>query len=554
MLIAFLSLIAGILSVFAPCVLPLLPIIIGGSLTGTVNKKRPYIIISSLVFSLILFTLILKASTALLGIDPRTWSYISGSIVIALGLALLFPDQWDKVIGNLGVQAKSQRLLGSAGRQKNGTLSAILTGFALGPVFSSCSPMYTWVIATVLPESSIRGLVYLSFYCVGLSAALLAIALLGNRFLKRITLATDPHGWFQRIIAILFVLVGLAVFTGFDKTVQTYLVDKDFLNIKSLEEKLIPDDEDANDNKAEQRDMNQPEYFNVKPYQAPELTGLQEWINSDPLTLEQLKGKVILIDFWTYSCINCIRTFPYLRDWYDHYKDDGFVILGMHAPEFAFEKLPENVQRAVNDRNLTYPIALDNDFATWRAYKNRFWPAHYLIDKNGQVRREHFGEGEYDETEAAIRDLLAETGATDLGDMTADDAVPPITGSQTPETYLGIARAQRNTNTDLIKGQSDYTASDDQYLNSWSLGGTWMVEDEYAECVRNCLLKLHYQAKDVYAVFSAASAGSITIGDRKININNDDLYTLIENEKFQNTTTTIYFTPGLAIHAFTFGS
>ena len=552
MLIGLLSIVAGFLSVLAPCVLPLLPIIIGGSLTEHSNRKRPYIIIGSLVFSLVLFTLLLKASTALIGIDPKVWSYVSGGIIILLGLTLLFPDIWDAVIGKSGLQAKSQRLLGRAGKQENGTVSAILTGLALGPVFSSCSPLYTWLIATVLPESAAKGVVYLSLYSIGLSTALLGIALLGGKMIDKIKWASNPHGWFQKSIAVLFVLVGLAIMTGYDKTIQTYLVDKDFLNIKTLEEKLVPEDDTTT--KKESSDMNDTSLFNVQPYDAPELTGLQDWINSDPTTLKELRGKVVLIDFWTYSCINCIRTLPYLTQWYNSYKDDGFVILGIHAPEFAFEKVPANVKQAVNDRKLTYPIALDNDFATWRAYNNRFWPAHYLIDKNGQVRREHFGEGKYAETEEAIRTLLAEAGAEDLGDKTTTDASSPISQNQTPETYLGSARAEDYTNDKLVNGEHTYTLSKDQPLHSWSLSGTWNVQDEYAECVTDCKLQIHYQAKEVYAVFSGNSHGTVTVNSKKISISSDDLYTLISNDKLTNDTVTLELSPGLAIHAFTFGS
>lgn len=381
MLIALLSLAAGFLSVLAPCVLPLLPIIIGGSFTGKEDKRRPYIITASLVFSLILFTLLLKASTSLIGIDPKVWSYVSGFIVIALGLVMLFPDAWDTIIGKAGLQAKSQQLLGKAGQKSNGVSSAVLTGLALGPVFSSCSPMYSWVIATVLPESTSKGLFYLGMYCIGLAAALLGISIFGRKMIDKIKWASNPHGIFQKSIAILFILVGLAVATGYDKKIQTFLVDKDFLNIKSLEIKLVPEDETTVQSTKPAPKIEGQEFFNVAPYDAPELQGLQEWINSDPLTLASLKGKVVLLDFWTYSCINCERTLPHLKNWYNTYKDDGFVILGIHAPEFAFEKVPKNVRKAVEDRNLTYPVALDNDFSTWRAYKNRFWPAHYLIDK-----------------------------------------------------------------------------------------------------------------------------------------------------------------------------
>lgn len=555
MLIALLSLVAGFLSVLAPCVLPLLPIIIGGSFTGVENKKRPYIIIVSLVVSLVLFTLLLKASTVLIGIDPSVWNYISGGIVVLLGLTMLFPHIWDQIIGRLGLQAKSQELLGSANKTKNGNLSAILTGAALGPVFSSCSPLYAWVIATVLPENIFKGLIFLGAYSIGLSVALLGIALLGRRMIDKIKWASNPKGWFQRIVAILFILVGVTVITGYDKKIQTFLVDRDFLNLKSLEEKLVPNDDDKTDKKSEGKEskkMDQSDYFNITPYNAPELTGLQEWINSDSLTLESLKGKVVLIDFWTYSCINCVRTLPYVQGWYDAYKDDGFVVIGVHAPEFAFEKVPDNVVKAVTDRKLTYPIALDNDFATWRAYKNRFWPAHYLIDKNGQVRREHFGEGEYDETESAIRSLLAETGAKNLGEMTTGASDLPLARNQTPETYIGIERAEGVVNSNYAVGTQSYSLPASLALNKWALGGVWNITDELGSCVSSCELRLRYRAKTVYGVFSGQ--GTVTVNGATITINKDDIFTLVDSSTSVEDTLELRLSDGLSLHAFTFGS
>jgi len=240
MLIALLSIVAGFLSVLAPCVLPLLPVIIGGSFTEVSGRKRPLIIIVSLLVSLVSFTFLLKISTSLIGIDPDVWNYASGGLLIVLGVFLFFPDLWDKIIGNLGLQAKAQGLLGKS--HGKGTGSAVLTGIALGPVFSSCSPMYAWVIATVLPESTARGFVYLAFYCIGLAVALLLISLLGRRFISRIAWASDPNGWFQRLIAVVFITVGIAVATGFNKSIQTFLVERDYVNIKSLEEALVPED------------------------------------------------------------------------------------------------------------------------------------------------------------------------------------------------------------------------------------------------------------------------------------------------------------------------
>jgi cytochrome c biogenesis protein CcdA/thiol-disulfide isomerase/thioredoxin len=560
---ALLSYVAGLLTALAPCVLPLLPIILGGSLTGDKKDKwRPYIITASLAVSLVLFTLLLKASTVFISIDPRVWTIGSGALVIVLGLFMLFPAAWARLIGKLGIEHRSQGLLGKAYRQKNGEVSAVLIGAALGPVFSSCSPTYAWVIATVLPSNAVLGMVYLLFYVLGVATALLAVALLGRKLLERIKWASDPSGWFQRTIAVLFIVVGVFVATGWDKQVQTYLVEKDLFNIKLLEEQLV------SENTTSQRSSAPKEAFNVAAYSAPEFKNIAAWINSDPLTMASLRGKVVLVDFWTYSCINCQRTQPYLNTWYEKYKDDGFVIIGAHAPEFAFEKVTKNVQQAVKDANIQYPVALDNDFATWQAYNNRFWPAKYLIDKDGKVRYTHFGEGEYVETETAIQALLKESGQTVTDTIgTERSASAPMSG-QTPETYLGYERAERFRNTDQFVANKpvDYTLRDGLKAHEWSLGGKWQVNDESSQSLADgATLKISFSAKEVYLVMSGppeALVGVLVGGpgeadvsyQNKVRIDQARLYTVVNLEKYMaSRELTLTIPAGVTVNAFTFG-
>jgi len=409
MLLLLTSFLAGVLTVFAPCVLILLPVIVGSSMISDadqkLDRKKPYIISISLGISVLLFTLILKASTVLIGIDPQVWKSVSGFIVIILGISLLFPLLWARMSATIGLENNSNKLLGRASK-KSGVLGYILTGAALGPVFSACSPIYALILATILPVNIALGLVYMTLYAAGLSITLLVIALAGRRLTKKLKWAVTPNGWFRRILAILLIVVGIFVTTGFDKKIQTWTLENIPFNFLFIEEKLLPQN-DALDKSAVNDEAAQ---FNIsKPYIAPEIRGIESWINSSPLTLLDLKGKVVLIDFWTYSCINCIRTQPYLNKWYESYKESGFEILGLHAPEFAFEELVENVQNEVKKAKILYPVALDNSFATWNAYSNQYWPAMYLIDSEGKVRYTHFGEGNYDVTENAIQKLLKES-------------------------------------------------------------------------------------------------------------------------------------------------
>ena len=564
-----LSYIAGLLTVLAPCVLPMLPIILGGSLGGEKKDRwRPYIITASLVVSLIVFTVLLKASTALIGIDPRVWSIGSGLLVVTLGIFMLFPMLWAQMIGRLGIEHRTQGLLGKAYQSGNGTLSAILIGAALGPVFSSCSPTYAWVIATVLPESALRGVFYLAVYCLGVASSLLAIALLGRRLLQKIKWATNPGGWFQRAIAVLFILVGVFVATGWDKKVQTYLVDKDILNLIQLEQKLVPKDSSSaaptsTTSASKQR-------FNVTPYSAPDFKNISTWLNTAPPTLESLKGKVVLIDFWTYSCINCQRTQPYLNAWYSKYKDAGFVIVGVHAPEFAFEKVPENVKRAIADENIAYPVALDNEFATWRAYDNQYWPAKYLIDKDGQVRYTHYGEGAYDETERTIQALLKESGNVISTPLEAAQKGSSVRRGQTPETYLGYDRAARFMNTEQFVADKPVTYTTARSVNndSWSLGGRWQMGDESSQSLeQGATLTLKFSARQVYLVMSGPPGARITVTvagqpisdgtdskNSSVTLDGPRLYTVASLEQFMtDQTLQLTFPAGVTINAFTFG-
>lgn len=552
MLIAVLSLFAGVLTVLAPCVLPFLPVIVGGSLAGG-DRRRPWVIALSLVGSLVLFTLLLKVSTALIGIDPMVWTIASGSLVVLLGIAMLLPGVWSCLASWTRLDSGSHALLNRAGRQKTGMASALLTGAALGPVFSSCSPTYAWVIATVLPASPAAGTVYLGLYCVGLAGALLAISLLGRTVISKLSWAADPRGWFQRIIAVLFIVVGLLVATGVDKTVQTWAVER-FPALVAFEQQLVPQDEERSDSGAE-LEAGRP---------APEVTGVQTWLNSDPLTLKGLRGKVVLVDFWTYSCINCQRTQPYLNAWYERYYDAGFEIIGVHAPEFAFEKLPANVERAIRDARIAYPVALDNDFATWRAFHNRYWPAKYLIDADGNVRYTHFGEGSYDETENAIRALLGTDG--DRSSVTS----PPEVASQgqSPETYLGTARARGHVGEpSLHDGITDYREAGTLRPNEWTLQGRWDVGPESITAAGDgARLRYRFNGRRVYLVLGGRPGAAVHVSleggppggadvrNGVVTVNAPGLSTLVAlDEPAEGRELTLTFDAGVTANAFTFG-
>lgn len=568
MFLLFGAFIAGMLTVLAPCILALLPIIIGGSVQGDAkDRKRPVVIAVSLAVSILVFTLLLKATSLLVAVDPKTITYISGGIIVAVGLLTLFPAFYAQLLIKLGVEHRAQTVLGKSFQNKSSLIGPIITGAALGPVFSSCSPVYAYILATVLPVNFGQAMAYIISYILGLALVMLLIGYYGQRFVGKIKFASDPKGWFQRGIAILFIIVGLLVATGYDKKFQTYVSEHTPFNFDALSSKLLP---------ASERESAQSGVLNVVPYPAPEFTGLDGWINSKPLTMKELKGKVVLVDFWTYSCINCIRNNPYIEGWYEKYQDQGLVVVGSHAPEFAFEKVKANVQKAVKDQGLTYPVALDNDLATWAAFQNRSWPTAYLIDAEGQVRRVHEGEGQYAETEEAIRQLLKEKGA-DLTAIKLDngDAALPIRADQTPETYLGLRRASNYTGLPALGAAptSTFTAAPALRSNEWSLGGTWEIGQEKIIARGDSTLRFKTNAKDVYIVGAspaAPQAVGVTLGGQPISttgragpdvknsqfrVSEAKLYRIAAWPKFTKDQVIELSVPdGVELNVFTFGS
>ncbi|HWI73894.1 MAG TPA: thioredoxin family protein, partial [Baekduia sp.] len=295
---------------------------------------------------------------------------------------------------------------------------------------------------------------------------------------------------------------------------------------------------------------------------APEFTGTQRWFNSAPLSLARLRGRVVLIDFWTYTCINCLRTLPYLEAWDARYRDAGLTIVGVHAPEFGFEHDAGNVARAISTNHIKYPVVQDNDLKTWDAWGNQYWPAEYLIDARGRVRHTHFGEGEYGDTEAAIRSLLAERGARVGTARARPHGITPVGTEATPETYVGAARAQGFVGTPPTAGTRTYTLPRAAPpLNGFALGGRWRIGDEPATAVAGATLAATIQARFVYLVLSpppGGQAGAVTVrvdggAPRRIAVTRQRLYTLASFGQTGRHALKLSFTPGTAAYAFTFG-
>jgi len=444
LVIAFFS---WVLTVLAPCVLPLLPIVLWASAEDGNNKKIPLVIITSLSISIIIFSLLLKASTILIDVPPSFWKSFSWGVLVALGIITIFPNLWKNISSKFWFSGKSNELLWKT-QSKKWMSKYIFMWFALGPVFSSCSPTYALILAIILPAGIITGMLALISYTLWLAAILFAIAVFGQKLVKNLRWASDPNGIFKKILWFVFIVVWLAIISWYDKKIEAAVLDAGFLNTTTFEQWIIDElklDELPEDETLYQQNSNNLQEFswqkcsdescakesewslsflspeNVleqkkntivseKWFKAPDFAWLTDWINSDWYeSISDLQWSIVMIDFWTLGCVNCINTHAETNKLYSEFKEEGFEIIGIHAPEFAYEQKVENVMKAVEEFGMEFPVALDNDFTTWNRYNNKYWPAFYIIWKWWDIRYTHFWEGWYERKRQAIQELLRET-------------------------------------------------------------------------------------------------------------------------------------------------
>src|SRR4051812_21016067 len=427
MLFAF---VAGAGTALSPCVLPILPAILAAGVTG--DRRRPLGVVTGLALSFTFATVALVYVINALGLPNGFARDLAIAVLFVFGLSLVIPPVGDRL------EAFVSRLApGPARFRGDGFGSGLIVGASLGLVYAPCAgPILAGVIVVSAAQDFTAGRLAVALsYAIG-SAIVLYLLLLGGR---RLSQRLKPiQGRVQMAMGAVMVLVAIAMSANLDVRFQTeiasalprFLVNptESIEKSKSISTPLakvsqhgtpvVPADE-----------LNQP--VSLRTFgEAPDFTGTQDWFNTpggESLSMSDLRGKVVLVDFWTYTCINCIRTLPYLRRWYDTYRDQGFVLVGVHTPEFEFEKNPQNVKQAIERFSITYPVALDNDYLTWQAYHNQYWPAHYLIDQEGIVRQVHFGEGKYAETENAIRFLL------DQKPLALEEEAPSSSADMTPE-------------------------------------------------------------------------------------------------------------------------
>jgi cytochrome c biogenesis protein CcdA/thiol-disulfide isomerase/thioredoxin len=529
------GLLAGIVTAISPCVLPVLPILLAGGASG----RRPLRIVAGLVASFVVFTLFASWLLDRLGLPQDLLRNIAIALLFVVAATLLVPQ-----LGSLLERpfARLTRFRAGGG--------GFLLGVSLGLVFVPCAGPVLAAITVVAASNHVgwRTLLLTVAYAVGAAFPMLLIALGGRGLGARVR----AQGARVRLASgVVIGLVALGIALNADARFQTALPGYTQVLQNHIESTKTAQRELAKLRGGKQVDATAPGV--LQNYgKAPNFEPDGDWFNSKPLTIAALHGKVVLVDFWTYSCINCLRTLPHLKAWYAAYHKDGFVIVGVHTPEFAFEHVASNVRAAIHRFGIDYPVVQDNGYHTWAAYGNQYWPAEYLIDKRGDVRHVEFGEGDYGQTEGAIRTLLGITrgGTTHVADRTPHDLT-------TPESYLGYRRLERYAGTPIIRNRAAvYRLPKRLPQNEFAYGGTWAVGAERIVAGRGASLRLHFHADNIYLVLGGHGRVDVSISGRQqapIDVNAYRLYTLRDGPTPADGLLALRFTPGVQAYAFTFG-
>lgn len=580
-LLLLFALVAGFVTCLTPCVLPVLPAVLSGAATG--GRARPLGIVTGLVLSFTFATVALVYVLAALGLPNGVMRTFAVAVLLVFGISLLVPR----------LSARFEAWLSRFGRAPagggEGFGSGLVLGLGLGVLYAPCAgPILAGVITVSAAQTFTAGRLAVAFaYALGSALALYVIMLGGRRVaggLVRRSLRV------QQALGALMILVALAVSADLDIRFQTAVASRlpDFLTepAQDLQESGAISGglaDLAGGTIAHPAGLDEAEEGRPLPDlgPAPELADTQAWFNTPdarPLSIRELteeEGGVVLIDFWTYTCINCIRTFPHLRALDAEYGDEGLTIIGVHSPEFPFEKEADNVADAIDQNDLAYPVVQDNNLATWDAFHNAFWPADYLIDSRGHIRYIHFGEGDYEASERAVRSLLAEAGRERLGSMTDVQVERAARGVRTPESYLGAARAQGFVNgfrdDPVVPGTHIFRPPGFRLpLNRLAYRGEWTISDDAATAGRDARLDLRFKARRVFLVMGSPAgpapvrvrldgepiANSVAGADVErgaAEVGEQRLYRLVELPRVERHLLSLRFAPGVSGYAFTFG-
>lgn len=548
---------AGICTMLSPCILPVLPIVLAAG--ASKGKWKPLGVCLGLIVSFTFFTITLTSIVHAFGISANTLRYMGIFLVFLFGLSMVIPSLSRRVETLLSPVAKIGENIQEKG-SKNGFGGGFILGIALGLIWTPCAgPILAAITAYIATQAITLPIVFLALtFVIGASIPLFFLAWGGGQIVRASQFFKAHAEGVRAFFGWVTIVVALAIAFHWDVAVEqkvgryvpSLLIEDNQLVQKQLGVLQNEIKQDAN---AEVPSGGTP--MGYTPYgRAPELIGLTNWINSPPLSLQQLRGQPVLIDFWTYTCINCLRTLPSIENLYNKYKDRGLVVIGIHTPEFEFEKDPINVIEAVHRLGITYPVAQDNNYTVWQAYHNHFWPAHYLIDQSGNIVDVHFGEGGYAELENDIRSLVHLPQLTDL---------EPSANFQptTPETYLGTVRGRSFTaENHIIPNQTVlYTRMKPLQNDEVGLKGKWLAQPERITAEGNdCYLDCSFLAKQVYVVLTGSSPLPLQISldgnpPQELFLDGDRDYT-VANTTYGRHLLSIKVPLGISAYAFTFGA
>jgi cytochrome c biogenesis protein CcdA/thiol-disulfide isomerase/thioredoxin len=507
MLLFLVAYLGGALTILSPCILPVLPFVFARADRSFLNSTLPLLGGMAVTFAGVATLAAVGGGWAVQANQAGRWAAIL--LLAFFGLTLLLPKLADRAMQPL-VRLGS-RLSNSAGQGEERIGASLLLGIATGLLWAPCAGPILGLILTVaaLNGASVGTSFLLLAYALGAATSLALALLIGGRVFAAMKRSLGAGEWVRRGLGLLVLAGVAAIALGLDttylarlSTAQTERVEHWVAGLVGMD---MPQDASAPAEGAGGQ-LILPVEGNMPP-----LDGIAQWLNSDPLTRERLRGKVVLIDFWTYSCINCLRSIPYVRAWDERYRGDGLVVIGVHAPEFAFERDVANVERAVRDLGIRYPVAIDNDYRLWRAFQNRYWPAHYFIDAQGRVRHHHFGEGHYELSERVIRQLLTEAGRPPGGAGARAEAegvgAQAARGNlRSHETYIGYVRAANFASPGgQVRDASQVYRAAPLALNHWSLAGAWTVGRQSARLDRaGGRIAFRFHARDLHLVLGSA--------------------------------------------------
>ena len=544
--IAFL---AGVVTALSPCVLPVLPLLLARSAASD-SRWRPFAVMAGLVVSFTAFTLAGAAILSALGLPQDLLRTLAIVMLFVLAASLL-SERVARVL------ERPFRFL--TRRPVARESSGFVVGVSAGLVMVPCAGPVLATVAALAATGEVTWRVVLVTlaYSVGHAIPLLAIAVGSQRLTSGMGVVRTHAHALRQGAGVVVGLTAIAIVLNAPERLSTSVPGYTQALQERIERSTSAQQELARLDNLDRAPALAPASDATGP-RAPELAGIDTWINTDsgkPLTLAALRGRVVLVDFWTYSCINCLRTLPHLKAWDASYRAAGLTILGVHSPEFAFERVPDNVRSAVDRLDICYPVALDNDFATWRAYSNQYWPAKYLIDRDGQVRFHHFGEGAYEDTERRIRRLLGET-VTKRPTSVDDDMSLAF---RTPESYPGYDRLARFANGKVAPDvEWEYTLPGGT-LTQDELGyaGRWKVEGERIVAGNDARLELQFQARDIFLVLEGEGTVEVRVDSRPrrtvVVSGLPRQYRVARFSQFRRGLLALQFSPGVAGYAFTFG-